>query len=89
MLDNAFVYYYKGKNEVYNLIESKRYPWPLSSLFLGLNKMGIKICQFLTTLTILTLIILYSEMLKFSKFILLFNRHLSKLSRYYNSQILI
>jgi hypothetical protein len=22
MLDNAFVYYYKGKNEVYNLIES-------------------------------------------------------------------
>lgn len=23
MLDNAFVYYYKGKNEGYNLIESK------------------------------------------------------------------
>jgi hypothetical protein len=23
MLDNAFVYYYKGKNEIYNLIGSK------------------------------------------------------------------
>jgi len=29
MLDNAFVYYDKGKNEVYNLIESKGHPWPL------------------------------------------------------------
>jgi hypothetical protein len=70
MLDNAFVYYYdKGKNEVYNLIESKGHPWPLWSLFLGLNKMAIKICQFLTTLTTLTLIILFLEMLKFSKLI--------------------